>query len=87
LPAGSQTGRVNCRDRGWEDRGFRATTAANGSFEFSRLPEATYRLRVQLPKDLFIWWASDKLKREYAVAPGKMLAQVKFISKLFGIAA
>src|ERR1039457_2596255 len=51
---------------------FRATTAANGLFEFARLPEATYHLRVQLPKDLFIWWASDRLKREYPVATGKM---------------
>jgi hypothetical protein len=51
---------------------FRAATAADGSFEFSSLPEATYRLRVQLPKDLFIWWASDMLKREYVVAAGKM---------------
>jgi hypothetical protein len=51
---------------------FRATTAADGSFEFSGLPEATYRLRVQLPKDLFIWWASNELKREYVVAAGKM---------------
>ena len=50
---------------------FRATTAANGLFEFARLPEATYHLRVQLPKDLFIWWASDRLKREYPVATGQ----------------
>ena len=51
---------------------FRASTAADGSFEFSRLPESTYHLRVQLPQDLFIWWASSHLSRAYAVSPGKM---------------
>jgi len=51
---------------------FRAYTAGDGSFEFTGLPESTYHLRVQLPKDLFIWWASNKLNREYAVSPGKM---------------
>jgi hypothetical protein len=51
---------------------FRATTAADGSFEFSRLPESTYHLRVQLPKDLFIWWASANLNRQYAVSSGKV---------------
>jgi hypothetical protein len=51
---------------------FRAITAADGSFEFSRLPESTYHLRVQLPQDLFIWWASTHLSSTYAVSPGKM---------------
>jgi len=51
---------------------FRTKTDANGSFEFSRLPEAIYHLRVELPKDLFIWWASKRLAREYTVGPGKM---------------
>ena len=51
---------------------FRTTTAADGSFEFTRLPESTYHLRLELPKDVFIWRASDKLKREYAVSPGKI---------------
>ncbi len=51
---------------------FRAITAADASFEFSRLPESTYHLRVQLPQDLFIWWASTHLSSAYAVSPGKM---------------
>lgn len=51
---------------------FRTATAANGSFEFIGLPESTYHLRVQLPKDLFIWWAPASLNRVYAVSPGKM---------------
>jgi len=51
---------------------FRASTAADGSFEFTGLPESTYHLRVQLPRDLFIWWASNRLNRDYAVSPGKM---------------
>ncbi len=51
---------------------FRTTTAADGSFEFTQLPESAYHLRLQLPKDLFIWWAADNLKREYAVSPGKI---------------
>lgn len=51
---------------------FRTATVADGSFEFTGLPESTYHLRVQLPKDLFIWWASANLHREYAVSPGKM---------------
>jgi hypothetical protein len=51
---------------------FRTATAADGSFEFTRLPESTYLVRVQLPKDLFIWWASANLSREYAVSAGKM---------------
>jgi hypothetical protein len=51
---------------------FRTTTAADGSFEFTGLPESIYHLRVQLPRDLFIWWASDHLNREYAVSPGKV---------------
>jgi hypothetical protein len=51
---------------------FHAVTAADGSFEFTGLPESTYRLRVQLPKDLFIWWASNTLAREYPVRHGKV---------------
>lgn len=51
---------------------FRTATAADGSFEFTELPESTYHLRVELPKDLFIWWAPAKLSREFAVSPGKM---------------
>jgi hypothetical protein len=51
---------------------FRTSTAADGSFEFTRLPESAYHLHLQLPKDLFIWWSSDKLNREYHVSPGKM---------------
>ena len=47
---------------------FHTATNADGSFEFADLPEGTYRLRLQLPKDLFIWWAS----REFAVSAGKM---------------
>ena len=43
----------------------RTVTAADGSFEFTNLPKAVYHLRVQLPNDLFIWWASTRLKREY----------------------
>ncbi len=46
--------------------------AADGSFEFTGLPESTYHLRVQLPDDLFIWWASTHLNREYPVRTGKM---------------
>jgi hypothetical protein len=51
---------------------FRTTTAADGSFEFTGLPDASYRLRVQLPKDLYIWWADSHLNREYPVGSGKM---------------
>jgi hypothetical protein len=51
---------------------FRTVTAADGSFEFARLPESTYHLRLQLPRDLFIWWASDNLKREYLVSQGSV---------------
>ena len=51
---------------------FRTETAADGSFEFPKLPESTYHLRVQLPTDLFIWWAANALKREYPVTAGKM---------------
>lgn len=51
---------------------FRTSTAADGSFEFNRLPESTYHLRLELPKDVFIWWAANILKREYAVSPGKI---------------
>ena len=51
---------------------FRTVTAADGSDEFIRLPDSVYQLRVQLPKDLFIWWASDQLKREYHVSGGKI---------------
>jgi hypothetical protein len=50
---------------------FRTLTAADGSFEFTQRPESTYHLRLQLPKDVFIWWAAETLKREYAVSPGK----------------
>ena len=51
---------------------FPTSTAQDGSFEFTGLPDSTYHLRVQLSKDLFIWWASTMLNREYAVSPGKM---------------
>jgi hypothetical protein len=51
---------------------FRTVTSADGSFEFTGLPDSSYHLRVQLNKDLFIWWASDNLKREYPVSPGRM---------------
>jgi hypothetical protein len=51
---------------------FQTTTSADGSFEFTGLPESSYHLRLQLPKDLFIWWAADKLNREYLVSPGKI---------------
>lgn len=51
---------------------FHTATAADGSFEFTRLPESTYRLRLQLPGDLFIWWAPSNLSRTYSVGPGKM---------------
>ncbi|HXM42659.1 MAG TPA: hypothetical protein VN924_15510 [Bryobacteraceae bacterium] len=51
---------------------FRTSTAGDGSFEFTGLPDATYHLRVQLPEDLFVWWASTMLNRECAVSPDKM---------------
>jgi hypothetical protein len=51
---------------------FRTATSADGSFEFTGLPESSFRLRLQLPKDLFIWWAAGHLSREYPVSPGKM---------------
>jgi hypothetical protein len=51
---------------------FRTSTGGDGSFEFTGLPDSTYHLRVELSKDLFIWWASTILNREYAVSPGKM---------------
>ncbi len=51
---------------------FRTVTAADGSFEFTGLPDSIYHLRVQLPKDRFIWWASDHLNRVYPVSKGKI---------------
>lgn len=45
-------------------------TAADGSFAFTSLGPSTYRLRLQLPKDLFIWWATNSLKSEYVVRAG-----------------
>jgi hypothetical protein len=53
---------------------FQATTktAADGSFAFASLGPSTYRLRLQLPKDLFIWWAANSLNREYVVSASKV---------------
>jgi len=49
---------------------FTTATMPDGSFEFARLPASVYRLRVNLPANLFIWYANSVLGRQFDVRPG-----------------